>query len=66
MYFNIHAFLNKDYRTIFSGTAVYIPRIGEELVVGSCVYTVKNVRHLIREGKNLTPEVQLYLEQKIV
>lgn len=65
MYFNIHAFLDKDYRTIFSGTAVYIPRIGEEVVVGSCIYTVTNVRHLICEGKNLTPEVQLYLKQKI-
>ena len=65
MYFIVHAFLDKDYRTIFSGTAVYIPRIGEEVVVGSYVYTVTNIRHLICEGKNLTPEIQLYLKQKI-
>lgn len=62
MYFNVHAFLDKDYRTIFSGTAVYIPRIGEEVIVGSRVYTVMNVRHLIREGRNLTPDIQLYLK----
>ena len=65
MYFNVHAFLEKDYRTIFRGTMVYLPRIGEEIVVESCIYTVKNVRHLIREGKNLTPDIQLYLKQKI-
>ena len=65
MCFNVHAFLEKDYKTIFRGTAVYIPRIGEELVVGSCVYTVKNVRHIIREGRNLIPDIQLYLKQKI-
>ena len=65
MYFNVHAFLDKDYSTIFSGTAVYIPRIGEEVVVGSCIYTVTNVRHLIREGRNLTPDVHLYLKSKI-
>lgn len=44
---------------------VYLPRIGEEVVVGSYVYTVKNVRHLICEGKNMTPDIQLYLKQKI-
>ena len=65
MYFNIQALLDKDYRTIFRGTAVYIPRIGEEVVVGSDTFTVTNVRHLIREGKNLTPDIQLYLKQKI-
>ena len=65
MVFNVHAFLNKDYKTIFRGTMVYLPRIGEEVVVGSCVYVVKNVRHIIREGKNLTPDIQLYLKQKI-
>ena len=65
MYFNIQALLDKDYRTIFSGTSVYIPRIGEEVVVGSDTFIVTNVRHLIREGKNLTPNIQLYLKQKI-
>ena len=65
MVFNVHAFLGKDYKTIFRGTMVYLPRIGEEVVVGSCVYVVKNVRHIICEGKNLTPDIQLYLKQKI-
>ena len=63
MYFNVQAFLDKDYRTIFSGTMVYIPRIGEEIVVGRYIYTVTNVRHLIREGNNLTSDIQLYLKQ---
>ena len=65
MYFNIQALLDKDYRTIFRGTAVYIPRIGEEVVVGSYTFTVTNVRHLIREGNNLTTDIQLYLKQKV-
>lgn len=65
MYFNVQAFLDKDHTPIFSGTAAYIPRIGEEVVVGSYIFTVMNVRHLIREGKNLIPDIQLYLKQKI-
>lgn len=66
MYFNVHAFLDKDYKTIFRGNMVYLPRIGEEIVVGgSCVYVVKNVRHIVCEGRNLTPDIQLYLKQKI-
>lgn len=65
MYFNVQAFLDRDYRALFSGTMAYIPRIGEEVVVGSCTFTVTNVRHLIREGKNLTTDIQLYLKQKI-
>lgn len=65
MVFNVHAFLDKDYKTIFRGTMVYLPRIGEEIVIGSCVYTVKNVRHLIYECNNATPVIQLYLKQKI-
>ena len=63
MYFNVQAFLDRDYRTIFSGTMVYIPRIGEEIAVGRYIYTVMNVRHLIREGNNLTSDIQLYLKQ---
>ena len=65
MYFNVQALLDKDCRTIFRGTMVYIPHIGEEVVVGINTFTVTNVRHLIREGKNLTPDIQLYLKQKI-
>lgn len=64
MFFNVHAFLEKDYKTIFRGTMVYLPRIGEEIGVGNCVYIVKNIRHLIFEGKNITPDIQLYLKQK--
>ena len=65
MYFNIQALLDKDHTTIFRGTAIYIPRIGEEVVVGNYTFTVTNVRHLIREGNNLTPDIQHYLKQKI-
>ena len=63
MYFNIQALLDKDHTPIFSGTATYIPRIGEEIAVGRYIYTVTNVRHLIREGNNLTSDIQLYLKQ---
>ena len=42
---------------------VYIPRIGEEIAVGRYIYTITNVRHLIREGNNLTSDIQLYLKQ---
>ena len=65
MFFKVTADENFIHKQIFSGTMVYLPRIGEEIVIGSCVYTVKNVRHLICEGKNMTPDIQLYLKQKI-
>ena len=62
MYFNVHAFLEKDYKTIFRGTMVYLPRIGEEIVFGSRTYTVTNVRHIIYENRNLDPDIQLFLK----
>ena len=61
MYFNVDAF-NEDYVTIFSGTMVYLPRIGEEIVFGSRTYTVTNVRHIIYENRNLDPDIQLFLK----
>lgn len=64
MYFNVDAF-DEDYVTIFRDTMTYLPRIGEEIVARNCVYIVKNVRHIVCEGRNLTPDIQLYLEQKV-
>lgn len=64
MYFNVDAF-DEDYVTIFRDTMTYLPRIGEEIVARNCVYTVTNVRYLLREGKNLISDVQLYLKSKI-
>lgn len=62
MHFNVYAF-DEDYITIFNGTMTYFPRIGEEIVIGSYIYTVKNVRHIIYENKNFTPDIQLFLKQ---
>ena len=61
MYFNVDA-LDEDYVSIFRGTMTYLPRIGEEIVFESRIYTVTNVRHIVCEGKNLTHDIQLYLK----
>lgn len=63
--FNIQALLVEDYKTIFRGTTGYLPRIGEEIAIGCCLYSIENIRHFIKEGKNITPEVHIYLKQII-
>lgn len=62
MIFNIIAEEEKSYKTIFSGTMGYYPRVGEKLFVNYCTFLVKDVKHIILEGEH-NPEIHLILEQ---
>lgn len=62
MIFNITAKEEKSYKTVFSGTMGYYPRIGEKLFINYCTFLVKDVKHIILQGKH-NPEIRLILEQ---
>ena len=60
--FEIHAFLINPYKTIFNGTANYLPRIGEEISINFDVFRVKNIRYVIEGGTTHKTEVLMSLE----
>ena len=62
MIFNVIAEEEKTYKTIFSGTMGYYPRIGEKLFVNYCTFLVKDIKHIMLQGKH-DPEIRLILEQ---
>lgn len=62
MCFNVHAFLIKPYKTIFNGSMIYLPRIGEEISINFDVFRVKNIRYVLEGGTTNKTEVLISLE----
>ena len=60
--FEVHAFLVKPYKTIFSGRTNYLPRIGEEISINFDVFRVKNIRYVLEGGTTNKTEVLISLE----
>lgn len=49
---------------VFTGSLNFLPRVGEQLIVGEHIFVVKVIRYNIREGVGTVP-VTLFLDSNI-
>ena len=52
-----------DNYVVFNATMNYYPRKGEEIEIGSNLFVVENVTHIIKEGTHYRNYVHLKLKQ---
>lgn len=64
MQYQVYATLSNG-SMVFNGTMNYVPRVGEELEVNGHVFTVSNVRYVLKEGACYNTYVRLLLTQVI-
>ena len=48
---------------VFDGTTNFVPRKGEEFDINGRIFTVSNVRYILREGTTYGTQVRLLLTQ---